>query len=617
MVNQRISTLIGFGLLVLGGCLSDGPNETGTAFLKEKGIVLQDPVLDLVLEDFPLEAFRSTLEETSHLGDTVAMLGHSQGVTAGMRLAFSLSNQVFLDSLDSADAGEGDEDGALRLVMGFPKWGGLDGDNPLPAQVYLEKTVAGHDSLQVLVRALTLGDPSKDQYNRVVSHYQRAFLDKRLPLDLITVPEDSSYWKAQEKTFTVDTITLEVSGLYDRSRPDSIQAHALPHLLDALKAKRLGYRYILLDLQPVAADTDLMLRPAGGIGAYYGPALLFGGGFDPARASTSKQRLEPYYVTATARSVTYFLEEDHENDDALGISPRRNLKFRIHRDTLLQRISRKLGGLPPSPQGEFDSRYFIPFGEISLPLDTNLTRIENDYALDVAMVSNLDSTAPSSDPGVVTYHDLKLSPGPESPQWETLWVIDQALSLRQKTDTLKVAYVLPEADSSVRILRFRRMADTTRDLDSLIIRPGQSRELSLNPGTRISLRVKVDARAEDYDLTFRLRSQSTVEAAGIRDPETGYPYTDNEDLTSRFLIPGNPWVSVRSTEGLQRTLNRVNLGKDLQQEFSLQVSGRGGLDPDTNFIRTYYPIQGSVRFPAVDGTVRAKIHLLLFPLTQP
>lgn len=602
------------GLLVLGGCLSDGPNRVGADYLAERGIVLQTPIHDLTFDNFPLSDFQNSLEEPSHLGDTVPMLGYSQGVTATYRAAFSLSRSEMLDSLDSNKT--------LSFTLGFPKWGDPNGVGATAAQTFLESLVANRDSMHFVVSFLDIPHDDKSHYqNTVIPTFQRTFLERGLSLDLVkNTPSADTATLTEE-----DTVALNVAGIYGKTS-DTLWSIPLPRLLKRLQAKRYAYRYILMQITPVIPDTladslATMIRPAGPFpGAYRGPGLIFGNTSSPFTANTEKQRLEPYSI-GTTRAVTYLLSDANREDSTLGLLPKRNVKFQVNRQALLDSIAGRLGKLAATSSSVFDSRFFVSYADITLPYDRARTSIDNDYAVDIQATSILDSLAGSRDSGFVDPIQVSATPPGKSSTWQNLWVLDENASVYGRSDTLKISYEKSEDDGQYRFARLRHSLDTAKDIDTLILQVGTTREIFLGNVSRVTPWVKVKALDAACEVYFALRSATDKESNTFLDPETKTQYTSSAGVSSRFLNPKSTEASFtfRATEGLQKTLNRMSVGNtgNVSTAIGVQIAGRRGLQQDSSFVSTYYPVMAKVRFPVQNGQVRAKIRVLLYPLPNP
>ncbi len=603
------------GLLVLGGCLSDGPNRVGVDYLAERGIVLQTPIHDFTFDNFPLSDFQSSLQEPSHLGDTVAMLGYSQGVTASYRAAFSLVRTEMLDSLDSGRA--------LSFALGFPRWGEVNGNRNTASQKYLESLVANRDSMRFVITFLDIPLDDKNEYqNHVVPHFQRTFLERGLSLDLVkNMPSVGTVTLTQE-----DTVWLNVSGIYGNAK-DTLWSIPLPHLLKRLKEKRHIYRYIMMQITPVIPDSladslTTMLRPAGSlVGAFRGPGLIFGDTASPFTASTEKRRLEPYSINAVGPAVSFLLSDTQPEDSTLTLAPKRNLKFQVNRQALLDSITGRLGNLSSTSSSVFDSRFFVSYADITLPYDRSQTHIDNGYAVDIQSTSTLDSLAGSRDSGFIAPILVQASPAGELTQWQNIWVLDENASAYGRKDTLSISYKKSEDDGSYRFARLRHSLDTTKDIDTLLLQVGSARETFLGGVSRITPWVRVKALDASCEVHFALRSATDKESNTFIDPTTKKQFTTSAGVAARFLNPKSTEASFtfRATESLQKTLNRISVGStgNVSTAIGVQIAGRRGLQQDSAFAATYFPVLGKVRFPVQNGQVRAKIRILLYPLPNP
>lgn len=607
--------------LILSGCLSDGPNQTGRAFLDEQGFSLNGKVYELTLDSVPLEGFRSALEEPSHLGDTVALLGNWRGIRSDMRMAYSLTNDNLLDTLE-----KGSSDSAVRVGLGlsFPNWGANSGSPD-----YLKSTLAGKDSLTLVVHTLEVASAnSQGDFEKARDVAERSFMVRRLPMALV-----ENDLAAQKHSFQVirDTVVLPLNKVYIGNQ-ESLVTLELPHLRQHLTAERLNHRYLMLQVQtldsgPLSDSAGLLLRVTGIARYEYMPSLLFGTGITTNSSSLRENvnRLLPYASDATRTySVDYEVHEHEPQDSTFTLLPRRGLRFRVERGELLTRLENAFAkqgvSIPSASGGAFDARFFVAYADMQLKLDTAKTFIENNYALDIRAFSQLDSAIEDDGGSSVVFYQLPIdSSKPIRNQWQSLVTLVNTDDLDRKADTLKVLYE-PSPDPAYNWLRFHLSSDTSRDIDTLLLTPGREQEWarSFNPSRPLVLTVTPTAR--HCDIAYKVRPGTSQESIEYKNPSTLKNFTEYADLTERMILPKREAVKVRATQGMQRLLNRTALSQSsggLFHEFAINLTQRYALQSDTNFIRLNYPILAEARFAPENGKLRAKLHLILIDISQP
>lgn len=607
--------------LILSGCLSDGPNQTGRAFLDEQGFSLNGKVYELTLDSVPLEGFRSALEEPSHLGDTVALLGNWRGIRSDMRMAYSLTNDNLLDTLE-----KGSSDSAVRVGLGlsFPNWGANSGSPD-----YLKSTLTGKDSLTLVVHTLEVASAnSQGDFEKARDVAERSFMVRRLPMALV-----ENDLAAQKHSFQVirDTVVLPLNKVYIGNQ-ESLVTLELPHLRQHLTAERLNHRYLMQQVQtlesgPLSDSAGLLLRVTGIARYEYMPSLLFGTGITTNSSSLRENvnRLLPYASDATRTySVDYVVHEHEPQDSTFTLLPRRGLRFRVERGELLTRLENAFAkqgvSIPSASGGPFDARFFVAYADMQLKLDTAKTFIENNYALDIRAFSQLDSAIEDDGGPSVVFYQLPIdSSKPVRNQWQSLVTLVNTDDLDRKADTLKVLYE-PSPDPAYNWLRFHLSSDTSRDIDTLLLTPGREQEWarSFNPSRPLVLTVTPTAR--HCDIAYKVRPGSSQESIEYKNPSTLKNFTEYADLTERMILPKREAVKVRATQGMQRLLNRTALSQSsggLFHEFAINLTQRYALQSDTNFIRLNYPILAEARFAPENGKLRAKLHLILIDISQP
>ena len=388
--------------LTLFGCISDGPNKTGEEYLSNQGIVLQNPLYHVVLNNFPVDTLWTSDTEPSHLGDSVLLAGKSGDFFAKFRLAFEITDSNFIDSARITKSFK------LSLTPHFPGYG--IGKAGLVASVGKNGDTAKSkiaDTLTFLVETSLNTDLNSTGVK--LSEDDRIALFAKLNRPYMARFEDEAVLPASN---VQDTIKIQVKGFYDSLQ---YQINALPHLLDTLLSKPISTKWLIqMQLKPLFKSSDsltALIRFGGktAVGLEKNrPSLLFGSATTSTTLAAG-QKIQPMTVAGynggNFIGVNYKLDYNG-SDTNLVTAKNRGWYLQLNRKTLLDSINAALkrqGKAPANPDitGKFDVTYFVPFGQISIPLDSS-KYFENNFPLDLRLSSDLDSILPASPEGAFT-----------------------------------------------------------------------------------------------------------------------------------------------------------------------------------------------------------------------
>ncbi len=421
----------GFAAVALIGCISDGPNKTGAEYLANHGIVLQNPLYHVVLNNFPVDRIWTSETEPSHLGDSILLAGKSRDFSAKFRLAFEITDSNFIDSAKTTKSFK------LSLTPHFPTYG--IGKNELVGSVGTKSDTAKStlaDSLTFIVSTTVNADINAT--GATLSEDDRIALFAKLNRPFMARFEDENVLPASN---VQDTIKIQAKGLYDSLQ---YQINALPHLLDTLISKPISTKWLIqMQLTPLFKNPDSLnsfIRLGGNsvLGSAYRPSLLFGSATNSLTA-TAGQKIQPMAVAGynggNFIGVNYKL--DYTGSDLnLVTAKNRGWHLQMNRKTLMDSINAELkrqGKIPATPDitGNFDVTYFVPFGQISLPLDST-KYFENNFPLDLRLSTDLDSILPQSPDSIFTSFVVPLD------KKTVLWTSVQNQSDANQTDTISV-----------------------------------------------------------------------------------------------------------------------------------------------------------------------------------
>ncbi len=601
---------LGFALWLLSSCISDGPNQTGGQYLAKHDILLKNPLYHVVLPSFPVDSFWNSDAERNHLGDTILMAGIAGNFTGQVRMAFDLADTSFLDSLSDSAA-------SLRLSVGaVPTTGvGLAELIGTVGDTGLDTTKTYRDSLAFLVETWAVPDRAtagsvqtdaarQDTFNL----YNRRFL----------IHQDTT--ATLPKPTVLDTIKLQIKGAYAK---DNLQAKSLPHLLNFLRSKSTSTKWLIqIQLTPIPDGSKsglAMLRLGGEITSSYGPALLFGKtNFNPASAS-SKQKLGTL-TTVGIRGVNYTLKYKGSRFDILP-AKMRGLHLLLDRSRLLDSLDAALlrqGITPPSRaiQGHFDLTYFIPFGQISLPLADSLT-LEGSLPLDMRLASDIDSTLPGTPSGAL---GLKIIP------LDVPTVIGYNYengNYSKVLDSISLFYrKVPALDSGLNQIIVRFGKDTLKN-DSEFVHVGETKEIIIaNASGSLPLILTLTAGKNTAQAEYYLSSHAVAENNDFRDEKTGELLSTLSKKLSHLLFPSQKTLNLRATTGLQRLLNRADAGQNVFPDLLIQPAFQSAIDTAvttgsvTQPQRIPFPILSVIPPKIQGGKLTIGLDLYLYPLKK-
>ena len=394
--------------VIIASCISDGPNHTGGELLTGNGILLDNPYYHVKLPVFPVDSIWTQDEEPSHLGESVLMAGISGPFKAQVRLAFDIADTTLLDSLNDSLSS------ALRLSVCATQNTSLGrlalfqsvGDSLSKPDTGKADTTSFKDSLAFEVKTWAIPDRdsaglaimTSPQRTDTLNLYNHRFLGRMDPDSLLPLHT------------VLDTIQLKIRSAYNL---DQFQNKNIPHLLKFLKANSLSTKWLIqMQLTPIVDSVNsqlAMLRLNGTATSIYGPGLIFGSSSEP-KSATKKQKVSPL-TFSNSFGVNYTLEYSGSKL-AMIPSKARGLHLILNRARLLDSVNAALIRMHINPpvankSGLFDLTYFVPFAEISLPLDSTTT-LEGGYPLDLKVQSDLDSILPDVPVGTFTVKTTKI-----------------------------------------------------------------------------------------------------------------------------------------------------------------------------------------------------------------
>lgn len=609
-ILRRSAALMAAGAFAwaLSSCISDGPNKTGSDYLAQHGVLLQDPLFHVALQGVPVDTFWTTDAEPSHLGDTIILAGSAGDFSAEARFAFQISDTNFIHRASA------DDSSTFKLSLGLPL--SPIGRDALKATV-AQDTAHPIDSVPFEVRSWEKIDSglSEDQWADTLNVLNNRYLVRNDTVAVLTGLKP-----------VLDTVFLKVRTAYAQ---DSLpQARPLPHLFAQLLRKTgnkhlIQFRLSRISLSP--ADTGAaMLRLGGqmgdGVDFRYGPLLLFGAYPDINSSVPTENRIQALFV-GSRRGVNYSLRYDGPAENIVT-GKVRGLHVILDRKTLLDRIDSALkkDGKPLQAHpagGNFDLSYFVPFAKMTLPLGQ--TRLEGSFPLDIKMVTNVDSLLGDTLTGALRVDTVK--DGTARILWHT-YEIGNPENIQDDVSLAYAAYEDTLAKDLRRVvLKFSK--DSVRN-DTVYLRVGETkqRNTSLQGYGNSYLAISLEAGPENLIVRSYLtvRQRPEIDPNEYRDPATGETITDLARRVDKFLQPGATEFSLRATNGFQRLLNRVGSNGNILQDFQFLPSAQAAVDPkvpsgaDTLPAVVNYPVL-SVVPPALNGNkLTVDVELYLFPL---
>lgn len=592
----------------MAGCISDGPNHTGGAYLANEGILLSNPLYHVKLPAFPADRFWTTELEPGHLGDSILLAGRKGPWYAEPRFAFNLSDTAMLHALDQADSVAADT--SLRLSLASPVLG-----NGVPQLKGLVNGAEGAvlDSARFAAQAWVFDDSGigSDAWKDSVRVWNRRFL----------LRGDSVVYAGGTGTVAlpdvIDTLTLNIKTAY---AGNGLQVRGLPGLRKLL-AKRRDNRHIVhmrlaLVPGPGTDSASSMLRLGGdwgtGANVAQGPLLLFG---KPTEAPTSKNRMPPLDAGNGTRGVNYALRYDGPRNHILNAKIR-GLHVTFDRDRFLDSIEAALKrqGITPPPRTRdpLSLAWFVPFAKMSLPIDSAV--LEGRFPLPVNLKSMTDTLLGDTLEGGIG--EYRLRDGDVKPD---LWTVSEL----GRPDVIrnKVGLAYKAIDKTLNRVILTWSKDSSAN-DTLYIRDGETRQWNWN-GSSSKRTVNMVLEAKNPFLTVRhwMVVRSGFEYNELRDTATGKPIDELAKKVPRFIKPGDKAITLRATGGIQALLNRTGLGKSSLQDFQFEPAYRAVNDTAKNAfgnavgMELSYPVLDVIA-PKIDsaGGLTVDLEFYLYPL---
>jgi len=597
--RPRLSPFRFFSLaaLVLGGCLSDGPNETGIGFLQHQGIQLSTPLYHFTFQNLPVDSVFSTEFPQNNFGDSLLVVGQSGPFRAAVRMGFQITTQAQRDSILVGLN--------LKLVSLPP----LPGGDSLIGYGYLQSSTASHDSLSLLIEAFAWNDTNGQFADSLPVYHSRILASFTNPFSTLN------------PVFEVrDTARIALAAAYRSGIRDSIQICALKNLRNQMIQDTLHNWIVFLEVSPLAGSKDSgMFRFVGNAGTSYDPGLLMGT-YQKGGADTLPTLLIPYTSAGEAGVNYQVTHTDAGPPNTLLYGVSRGLNFRLNRNVLLDSIQARMGSKYPAAaiaSGKYSTAFFVPFAQVYLPLvdgsgnpDPRTTVDPGPLALDMQLISDVDSLDPQSDSGLIPLalnDSMKLYPMQPAPP----------AYAGQTVDTLICIYRQLPADTTLRQMILHWQINSTITDTFLFTPDGNRQELTLAryPGWLKPATLGVYPEESEAMMEVYFNVGSGVEPDGFTNPSTGQPQTLYSALSPRFYRPGATSLEVRATNSITALLNRVSGTLPVMQ---LKPNDHNAFDTayyDTssyNFVS--YPVMGEIGFPLQSGIT---VDLYLYPLASP
>lgn len=613
------SFMAGLGLL-FAACGQE-PGRTGLDYLDSEGVRIAAPLYHLSLSDLPVDSVFGTEVPLNHYGESLLVVGREDHYVARARMGFQISTQPQRDSL---------RNGLFLRLTALPISTNNDSVSSQYVRVgrnYLRESARGFDSLRVLVEAYSL--PDSGHFGDSLIRQHRRILNSPTPFSTL-----------EPARRTRDTITIYPSRAYPDSGTvqDTSQVGALPHLQARLLNTTDSTRrwVVFVELSPLTpSDSGLFRFIAQAAGRSELDVRRYNSGLWAGRYAADSLAvgtlIKPYVGTIGSNTykpaTNYDYRHTGPNTNTLLHGVARGLHLRINRDTLINRIRLKLNALDPgrptlgddylgtTPTGHFDRRFFVPYAEMRLPVDTAATRVAGPFALDLSVTSDVDSlgldTASFRD-------DLTLAAGPDSLVLPVYGGIGNV-----RMDNLVVRYRAHPRDTALRqILTHWKGAPSVADT-FVTEADGRHRELTLSRRTGwlrpAVLSIKPSPAALRIEVYFNV--SALEEPRDILD-SLGQPITASRDLVSRYYRPGADSVKVRVTRGLRTLFNRnYTTGTAIAPDMFLRTVERRVYDTTRVPGTTYpyqlvvYPVTGEIAFKrAPGGRLEVGLELYLYPL---
>ncbi len=593
---------------LFAGCISDGPNQTGTQFLEKHDILLTTPVYHVKLKAFPADSFWTTDQypDPEHISDTIILAGSKGKFSAEPRFAWNISDTAMLDSLADGYVAA-DSDKALRLSLTSPAL------SAGPDTLLLQNLVNGAegkaaDSAEFDAWSWVFDDSgiASAAWSDSINTWNRRYLYNGEDVSILPPPTAK------------DHIVLKVKEAYHNH---GLQARGLAGLRKALLKKSASRHIVHLRLiqvnAPGAESLSTMLRFGGewGTQAYVanGALLLFGKTAD-ATTGNGKNRLPTLDLGNDHRAVAYTLKYSGARTDLLN-SRQRGLHVTFDRGRMLDSIDAGLRaqGITPQPRvsGKFSLAYFVPFASLSLPIDT--ASLETGLPLPVNMLTMTDSLLGDSLSGGI--RDFSLREGDHPSDIWTLTEIGQPDVIRNH-----VGLTLNQINSSLIRVILTYSKDTVLN-DTVYLANGESKQLTFSgQSSKRVMYVTMTAKFPDVRFQSYLVVRSGFENNELKDPATGKSIDELAKKVPRFFHASDTAITLRATGGIQSLLNRSDLGTAALQGFQF-LPAANAINPKG--INAYGDTVGrELPFPVLDvltpkiesGRLKVDLDLYLYPL---
>jgi hypothetical protein len=187
-------------------------------------------------------------------------------------------------------------------------------------------------------------------------------------------------------------------------------------------------------------------------------------------------------------------------------------------------------------------------------------------------------------------------------------------------DEVRLGY--RSADSSLRSAELTFSKDSSRNDTAFIAVGGTKQMISTLSGfgTGNILTLKLEAKESVLVVRSYLTTHPAAEPNAFRDPATGKTITDLQDKIPRFLHPGQDSLVLRSTNGIQRILNREKAGASFLQNFMFQPVARAAVDSTATVngenvpTAVPYPVLSVLKPKIEGGALTVGLDIYLFPL---
>lgn len=576
------------GALIISSCISDGSNQTGGKYLTQNGIILTNPLYHVKLKDFPVDTSWTTDLEPSHLGDSVMLAGARGNFSADARIAYDFVDTNFVDSLR-------DSTKALKLGLGFFRFSlGLDS---------LKTIVRGVDSMLFEVTSWSLADTGWASRGDTLSRFNLRFMQRQ---DTTAILPDSLVRR--------DTIKVMLDSAYAR---DSLQSFPLPNLRARLIANTKAPKWAVY-LQLHALAPGALLRLGGGGTGLFEPTLIFGKNtLTTLTATADHQRLYPAVISNVV-GVTSRIR--YAGPPGLLLAGKnRGMHLVLDRKEFMDSVSHQLHlqGIPfeDNPSGNFDQSFFVPFGSITLPLDSAVAEPGGAFPLEFLMVSDIDSIIPGLPSGAYPRAEARL----EGDKVQIFKIAD-SYDYSVAVDSVSVEYHRDPRDTSLRMAILRSYRDTTAaaSRDTVVLAPGQSRELSKTYSVTQTFVYYLAARDTALEVAYYVNAHAGLEPNGFRDPTTGVTMDSLKARLPHSVRPRlDSALTLRSTRGLQRLLNRTQIGETLFADFFIEPVNPPAIDTVINR-RPTFPIMAEIapKAKGPGGKQTVDVDLYLFPVKE-